>query len=116
LIAKSLEGYRRDIERGDSVALREAVATLLFSYAPPWLIDAWQQANPRSRREELRAFVVYLISQFYRRQLPQKRTRQRAFTEAAMHVERSARWVQVLFYEPASRPWRKLFRLPERQR
>jgi hypothetical protein len=105
LIAKSLEGYRHNIERGDSAALREAVATLLFSYAPPWLIDAWQQANPQPRREQFRGLVVYLIAVLERR----TRNRKRAFTEAAVHIEQSARWVEDLFREPASRPWLKLF-------
>jgi hypothetical protein len=112
LMGKYLESFRHGVESGDPAALREAIDAVLVGYAPPWLIDAWQKANPRPKREQWRGFVVFLIAILERR----GRTRQQAFAETAAHIGRGMRWVEVLFREPASRPWRKLFRLPERQR
>jgi hypothetical protein len=105
LTGKYLESFRDGVEHGDPTALRSAIEVLLLTHAPPWLTAAWRQANPQPRREEWRGFVILLVAILERR----GRTRQQAFAEAGSQIERSARWVEDLFREPASRPWLKLF-------
>jgi hypothetical protein len=112
LLHAYLESYRHDVERGDAIALREATDALMLSHGPPWLYSAWQKANPQSRREQWRGFIIFLIAVLEHRGL----TRKQAFVEAGNHISRSARWVEVLFRERASRPWLKLFRMPLRPR
>jgi hypothetical protein len=112
LLHAYLESYRHDVERGDAIALREATDALMLVYAPAWLHIAWQQANPRPRREQMRGLVIFLVAELERRGL----TRKQAFVSAGDHVGRSARWVETLFRERASRPWLKLFRMSLRPR
>ena len=132
LLRKLLANYRRRFEYGDEAALLSAAETIiLFSSAPAWLKDsflgrllAWRMHKVRSLdaafkiererkhgadqriREELRGMVVRAVMQRCRDRI----SRKAAFKAVAAELSgRSAAWVEGLFYERASLPWRKLF-------
>ena len=59
--------------------------------------------------QEVRGFIVYAVAHEVRRN-PGRR-RKAIFAEIGKAFGQGGNWVEALFYEDASRPWRKLFRI-----
>jgi hypothetical protein len=122
-------------EREEDALLLAAELCLSFGMeAPPWVRENfsarlfawhwWRAASldeafkvvrrrkhiGRQRlREEVRGFIVYAVAHEVRRN-PGRR-RKAIFAEIGKAFGQGGNWVEALFYEDASRPWRKLFRI-----
>jgi hypothetical protein len=132
LIKKLLATHQRRFEQGDDTALLLAAELIILfaPLAPQWLKDAfderfvaWRSHKVRSLdaafkverehkhsadqrlREELRVWIVGAV-------VHRGKPRKAVFKSIAKELGRSPGWVDTLFYEPASRPLRKLFRDP----
>ena len=135
LIKKLLATYQKRFQQGDDAALLLAAELIILfaPSAPQWLKDAfderfvaWRSHKVRSLdaafkvererkhsadqrlREELRVWTVGAVIHRGKRGKPRKAV----FESIARELGRSPGWVDTLFYEPASRPLRKLFRDP----
>jgi hypothetical protein len=131
-----LKSFERRFAQGDDVALLLGAELCLFFEikAPPWVREnfstrfwAWYRYHAASLdeafkvtrerkhidrqrlRQEVRGFVVYAVAHEVRRN--PNRARKKIYAEVGKAFGLSGFWIETLFYERASRPWRKLFRI-----